>query len=106
MMKPAMLHRVPTTARVVAFSFDDGPHPVYTAQLLDIFRQVGGKATFFMLGQHMDAHLATAAERERKRRRHEAPWKGADRRAGSMLSAAPPPYRLKPARAGAPTLAL
>ncbi len=61
MVKPAMVHRVPTTARVVAFTFDDGPHPVYTPQLLDIFRQARGKATFFMIGQQMDAHRATAA---------------------------------------------
>ena len=61
MVKLAMLHRVPTTARVVAFTFDDGPNPVYTPQLLDIFRQVGGKATFFMIGQQIDAHPATAA---------------------------------------------
>ncbi len=62
MVKPAMVHRVPTTARVVTFTFDDGPHPVYTAQLLDIFRQAGGKATFFMIGQQIDAHPGTAAE--------------------------------------------
>src|ERR687893_718769 len=61
MLKPAMLHRVPTTAPVVAFTFDDGPNPRYTPQLLDIFRQVGGKATFFMIGQQIDAHPATAA---------------------------------------------
>ncbi len=61
MVKPAMLHRVPTTVRVVAFTFDDGPHPVYTPQLLDIFRHVSGKATFFMIGQQIDAHPATAA---------------------------------------------
>src|SRR5918998_6683799 len=61
MLKPAMLHWAPTTAQVVAFTFDDGPNPVYTPQLLDIFRQVGGKATFFMIGQQIDAHPATAA---------------------------------------------
>lgn len=61
MIKPTMLHQVPTTARVVAFTFDDGPHPVYTPQLLDIFQQAGGKATFFMIGQQIDAHPATAA---------------------------------------------
>src|SRR3712207_6660287 len=61
MVKSAMHHRVPTTAPVLAFTFDDGPNPVYTPQLLDIFRQVGGKATFFMIGQHIDAHPATAA---------------------------------------------
>ncbi len=61
MVKLAMVHQVPTTARVVAFTFDDGPHPVYTPQLLDIFQDVRGKATFFMIGQQIDAHPATAA---------------------------------------------
>jgi peptidoglycan/xylan/chitin deacetylase (PgdA/CDA1 family) len=61
MDKPAILHWVSTTARVVAFTFDDGPNPVYTPQLLDIFRQAHGTATFFMIGQQMDAHRATAA---------------------------------------------
>ncbi len=61
MVKPAILHQVPTTTRVVAFTFDDGPNPVYTAQLLDIFRHARGKATFFMIGQHIDAYPATAA---------------------------------------------
>ena len=61
MDSPTLLHRVPTRARVIACTFDDGPNPVYSAQLLDIFRQARGKATFFMIGQHIDAHPATAA---------------------------------------------
>ena len=61
MISPAILHRVPTTARTVAFTFDDGPNPVYTPQLLDIFRHARGKATFFVIGQQIDAHPATAA---------------------------------------------
>lgn len=50
-----VLEQVPTEEKIVAFTFDDGPNPLYTRQLLDIFSQVGGKATFFMLGQQMDA---------------------------------------------------
>ena len=61
MISPAILYRVPTTARAVAFTFDDGPNPVYTPQLLDIFRHARGKATFFVIGQHIDAHPATVA---------------------------------------------
>ena len=34
MDKPAILHRVSTTARAVALTFGDGPNPVYTPQLL------------------------------------------------------------------------
>ncbi|WP_158235013.1 polysaccharide deacetylase family protein, partial [Pseudomonas sp. 2822-17] len=35
--------------KAVAFTFDDGPNPVYTPQVLEIFRQAGGKATFYMI---------------------------------------------------------
>ncbi len=31
-------------------TFDDGPHSVYTPQILEIFKTYGGKATFFMVG--------------------------------------------------------
>ncbi len=61
MVKPVILHRVSTTAQAVAFTFDDGPNPVYTPQLLDIFQHARGKATFFMIGQQIDANPATAA---------------------------------------------
>lgn len=37
--------------KLVALTFDDGPHRVYTAQLLDGLKERGVSATFFMLGQ-------------------------------------------------------
>ena len=36
----------------VALTFDDGPHPYYTAQLLDGLKERNVKATFFVLGEH------------------------------------------------------
>ncbi|WP_019637500.1 polysaccharide deacetylase family protein [Paenibacillus fonticola] len=42
--------------KVVAFTFDDGPNPVYTHQLLDIFRQASSKATFYMIGNQIEQH--------------------------------------------------
>jgi peptidoglycan-N-acetylglucosamine deacetylase len=33
-----------------ALTFDDGPHPVHTPKVLDILRQAGIKATFFVVG--------------------------------------------------------
>ena len=36
--------------KLVALTFDDGPHRVYTAQLLDGLKERGVSATFFMLG--------------------------------------------------------
>ncbi len=37
-------------AAQVAFTFDDGPDPRYTPQLLDLLQEHGIKATFFVLG--------------------------------------------------------
>ncbi|MDE7204959.1 MAG: polysaccharide deacetylase family protein [Lachnospiraceae bacterium] len=43
-------------ARRVALTFDDGPHPVYTEQLLDGLKERGVKATFFVTGEHAELH--------------------------------------------------
>lgn len=36
--------------KIIALTFDDGPHSVYTAQILDFLKQQDVKATFFVLG--------------------------------------------------------
>ena len=33
-------------------TFDDGPHPLHTPRLLDMLKQRGIKATFFVVGQN------------------------------------------------------
>ena len=40
----------------VAITFDDGPHPSYTAQLLDGLKERGIHATFFVTGEHAELH--------------------------------------------------
>ena len=40
----------PSTAPVVYFTFDDGPHPVYTPQVLDVLAKYNARATFFVVG--------------------------------------------------------
>jgi poly-beta-1,6 N-acetyl-D-glucosamine synthase len=42
----------------VALTFDDGPSDPYTEQVLDILKEQGIKATFFMLGEHILEHPA------------------------------------------------
>lgn len=37
---------------LVALTFDDGPDPNYTSQVLDILRKHNAKATFFLVGKH------------------------------------------------------
>lgn len=40
----------------VALTFDDGPHPYYTEQLLDGLKERGVVATFFVTGEHAELH--------------------------------------------------
>ncbi|MET3576652.1 polysaccharide deacetylase family protein [Bhargavaea ullalensis] len=40
----------------IALTFDDGPHPVYTARLLDVLKQHGVRATFFVIGEKVEAY--------------------------------------------------
>lgn len=40
----------------VALTFDDGPHPVHTAPLLDALAELGAPATFFVVGRDVDAN--------------------------------------------------
>lgn len=61
-MSSPLIVSVPTTERVIAFTFDDGPNPVYTPQVLELFREVGGKATFFMIGSQIDANPTLAEQ--------------------------------------------
>jgi len=42
--------------RSVALTFDDGPDPIDTPRLLDILREKGVKATFFVIGKRADQH--------------------------------------------------
>jgi peptidoglycan/xylan/chitin deacetylase (PgdA/CDA1 family) len=42
--------------REIALSFDDGPLPPYTGQILDILDRLGVPATFFCVGMNVGAH--------------------------------------------------
>lgn len=46
------------TAKVVALTFDDGPHPNITPQLLKVLAEHEVKATFFVLGSQGEAYPA------------------------------------------------
>jgi peptidoglycan/xylan/chitin deacetylase (PgdA/CDA1 family) len=45
----------PWRGRRMAITFDDGPNGAATEAVLELFRRYGGKATFFMVGQSVDA---------------------------------------------------
>ena len=42
----------------IALTFDDGPHPVFTLQLLDILRRTHTPATFFVVGKQVEKNPA------------------------------------------------
>ena len=44
----------------IALTFDDGPHPRCTNQILDILAKYGVKATFFMVGENVKNYPDTA----------------------------------------------
>ena len=47
-----------SAAACVALTFDDGPHPVYTPQLLDGLNERGVRATFFVVGENIPGNEA------------------------------------------------
>jgi peptidoglycan-N-acetylglucosamine deacetylase len=40
----------------IAFTFDDGPHPVHTPQILQLLDEEGVKAAFFCIGRHAERY--------------------------------------------------
>jgi peptidoglycan/xylan/chitin deacetylase (PgdA/CDA1 family) len=44
---------VPLADKVVAFSFDDGPSPRYTPEILSLLKANRARATFFLIGQEV-----------------------------------------------------
>lgn len=51
-----IIPRIETTEKVIALTFDDGPTPAYTQDVLDLLREKGVVATFFLIGSDVDAH--------------------------------------------------
>ncbi|MDE7271318.1 MAG: polysaccharide deacetylase family protein [Acetatifactor sp.] len=52
----AMAEQAEDERRKIALTFDDGPHPYYTEQLLDGLKERGVVATFFVTGEHAKLH--------------------------------------------------
>ena len=50
--------RITALPGTVALTFDDGPSPIYTPQVLAILKKYNIKATFFMVGENAEAHPA------------------------------------------------
>lgn len=50
-----MIKKVPHH-KGIALTFDDGPNPQYTVQLLDLLKQYGIRAAFFVVGSKAEQH--------------------------------------------------
>lgn len=47
---------IPVDEKLVALTFDDGPDPKYTAQILDSLAKYNAKATFFVIGEEAERY--------------------------------------------------
>jgi peptidoglycan/xylan/chitin deacetylase (PgdA/CDA1 family) len=59
---PRCLWTGPTNSRAIALTFDDGPHPQYTGELLQVLDHYGITASFFWLGACVDRTPTVAKE--------------------------------------------
>jgi peptidoglycan-N-acetylglucosamine deacetylase len=59
---PGILWRVPVSAPLVGLTFDDGPSPRYTPDVLRVLEKHGARATFFIIGAHAKAHPEVLAQ--------------------------------------------
>ena len=51
-----VIWEVNTKEKLVAITFDDGPHPIFTPQILDILAKYNAKATFFVVGNKVELY--------------------------------------------------
>lgn len=49
-----MISEVTTSQKAIAITFDDGPNPIYTPQVMDILLAANAKATFFVVGEQVE----------------------------------------------------
>lgn len=52
----------PEEPKKIALTFDDGPHPVYTREMLEVLREEDVPATFFLLGQNIELYKDVVKE--------------------------------------------
>jgi peptidoglycan/xylan/chitin deacetylase (PgdA/CDA1 family) len=53
---PAFTWKIKTEKKEVYLTFDDGPVPTLTQEILEILNQYSVKATFFCVGENIDKH--------------------------------------------------
>ena len=58
---PTIVRGSPQAPRI-ALTFDDGPDPETTPAILETLEQFGARATFFVIGRHLERHQALARQ--------------------------------------------
>jgi polysaccharide deacetylase family sporulation protein PdaB len=51
-----IIWKISTEEKVIALTFDDGPNLEYTPKILDLLKQYQSKATFFVIGEHVEKY--------------------------------------------------
>ncbi len=59
-----VLYKGTTKEKLVALTFDDGPYPPYTEQILAVLKEKKVPATFFLVGENAKAHPDLVREEE------------------------------------------
>ena len=54
--KGFVLWEIKTEDKIIALTFDDGPHSTYTPQILDLLSLYDAKATFFVIGERAEKY--------------------------------------------------
>ena len=62
LMPIEIIHQIPTQRKSIALTFDDGPDPVFTGQVLKVLRKHHASATFFLIGHHAEQYPKIAAQ--------------------------------------------
>jgi len=60
LVRKGTVYRVDESEKLVALTFDDGPSDIWTPKILDELKSAGVKATFFMLGEHVEKYPQVA----------------------------------------------
>lgn len=53
---PSLLWGMPKEEKKLYITFDDGPHPTITPQVLEILKEFNAKATFFCIGKNIESN--------------------------------------------------
>ena len=56
---PSLIWEMPRGEKKIYLTFDDGPHPTITPQILEILKKFNAKATFFCVGSNVKKYKDT-----------------------------------------------